>query len=118
MAHNEAHNLLVRDALHALATAGYCCWKNETGVWFEYTVENGKLKKGRPHAYGKTGSGDIIGILHPHGRHMEFEAKTGLGRQRDNQKLHQDFCVERNGGIYILFSSVAELLSELERHRV
>ena len=117
MANNEAHNLLVRDALHALAAAGYCCWKNETGVWFEYTIEKGKLKKGRPHAYGKVGSGDIIGILAPHGRHMEFEAKTGVGCQNDNQNIHQEFCVEKNGGLYILFRSVAELMMELERRR-
>jgi hypothetical protein len=113
MAHNEAHNALVRDALHELAIQGYCCWKNETGCWFDYTVVNGKLKKGRPHPYGKIGSGDIMGILPPTGRHMEFEAKTGTGRQGENQEGHQEFAVERNGGIYILFRSVPELMEKL-----
>jgi len=126
MAHNEAHNALVRDALQELAMAGYTAWKNETGVWFEYTVERGKLKKGRPHKYGKTGSGDIIiilpmmlqfcsGVKRLVGWHIEAEAKTGTGRQSEDQGLHQQFCVEKNGGEYILFRSTAELLAALQK---
>lgn len=124
MAHNEAHNALVKDALEQLALSGYTAWSNQTGVWFEYTIEHGKLKKGRPHKYGKTGSGDIIivlpmivmtasGLKRTIGWHVEAEAKTGLGRQGENQSLHQEFCVERNGGAYILFRDVPFLLAEL-----
>ena len=124
MAHNEAHNALVRDALQELAINDYCAWRNETGVWFDYTIENGKLKKGRPHKFGKDGSADIFIILPVpvifNGRHkiigwhVEAEAKTGAGAQNENQKLHQEFCVERNGGAYILFRDVPFLLNSLK----
>lgn len=117
MAHNEAHNALVRDALQELALRGYCAWKNETGVWFEYSIVQGKLKKGRPHKYGKPGSGDIMGVLPPHGRHMEFEAKTGTGNQNDNQEKHEEHCVRKNCGIYILFRDVPSLMAELEKYK-
>lgn len=111
MANNAAHNELVRRGLEALAVAGYCSWKNETGVWFEYSIVNGELKRGRPHSYGKTGSADIIIVLAPHGRHVEAEAKTGTGKQKQNQKDHQFYCVERHGGAYILFRTVDELMA-------
>ena len=103
----------MRSALQELALQGYCAWKNESGVWFE--------ADGRPHAYGKKGSGDIICILpiiiggRKIGIHAEFEAKTGTGRQNKNQKIHQEFAVERNGGVYILFRTVAELLGEIKK---
>jgi hypothetical protein len=113
MANNEAHTALVRDALQELALQGYTAWQNETGVWFE--------ENGRPHKYGKKGSADIFCILpieiagRKFGVHAEFEAKTGTGRQSKTQKLHQEFVVERNGGIYILFRSVPELLEEIKK---
>lgn len=125
MANNEAHNALVREALQELAIKGYTAWKNETGVWFEYSIVNGNLHRGRPHKYGKTGSGDIFIVLqrkvmidgYPYtiGQHVEAEAKTGTGRQSDNQSDHQKFCVEKNGGVYILFRSVEELLCQLQK---
>jgi hypothetical protein len=116
MAHNDAHNALVREALEALAIAGYTAWRNETGAWFDGVD--------RPHKYGKKGSGDIFIILpvavtwrdqaRVIGWHIEAEAKTGVGRQNKNQKDHQKFVVERNGGIYILFRAAPELLEALE----
>ena len=112
--HNEAHTALVRTALQALATVGHTAWQNETGVWFE--------ENGRPHKYGKKGSADIFCILpiyvqsvgRTFGIHAEFEAKTGTGKQPKHQKLHQEFVVERNGGIYILFRSVDGLLDAIK----
>lgn len=106
MANNEAHNKLVRLTLEQLAINGYSAYKNETGVW--------KDTAGRPHPYGKVGSGDIIIILPPYGKHVEAEAKTGTGRQNKNQKLHQKYVVERNGGSYILFREIPFLLKRLE----
>lgn len=105
MANNEAHNALVAAALQELAIQGFIAWKNETGVWFD--------KNGRPHKYGKVGSGDIIILLPPHGRHVEAEAKTGTGRQSESQKKHQIYCIERVGGVYILFRSVIELIERV-----
>lgn len=110
MAHNEAHNALVRDALQELAINGYTAWRNETGAWID--------DRGIPHKFGKKGSADIILILAPNGRHVEAEAKTGSGAQSKSQKIHQEFVVERNGGAYILFRSTAELLVELEKLKV
>lgn len=122
MAHNAAHNALVKSALEELAINGYTAWESETGVWFE---KNQKGGKGRPHKFGKIGGGDITIIL-PRpalniytgeritiGQHVEAEAKTGSGRQNPNQKKHQEFVVERNAGAYILFRSVEELLCQL-----
>lgn len=106
MAHNEAHNALVRMALQQLAVNGYTAWPQQTGVWF--------TEEGRPVRYGKKGGGDIVIILAPHGKYCEAEAKTGTGRQSENQKKHQEYAVERNGGIYILFRSVDELLNRLQ----
>lgn len=127
MAHNEAHNALVKLALEKLAINGYTAWRHETGVWFEYD-EKAEDKKGRPHKYGKKGHGDITIIIPVLVQvqfasstkrliawHVEAEVKTGTGRQSENQNLHQEFCVERNGGGYILFRDVPYLLAELGR---
>ena len=102
---DNAHTILVYDALQALAKHGYTAWQNNTGAI--------KTDTGRYQKYGKVGSADIMGILQPNGRHMELEAKTGTGRQSKEQKIHQQFVVERNGGLYILFRSVDDLLKQL-----
>lgn len=113
MAHNEAHTALVREALQELALQGYTAWANQTGAL--KTDSGGFLK------FGKVGSADIFCILPIKinnmlfGIHAEFEAKTGTGRQSENQQLHQEFVVERNGGIYILFRSAPELIDEIKR---
>ncbi len=101
MAHNEAHTILVREALQELALQGYTAWPVNTGA--TKTDSGGFIK------FGKTGAADISCILPIQfmgkifGVHCEFEAKTGSAVQRKNQKLHQKFVVERNGGIYIVF---------------
>lgn len=105
MSNNAAHTALVRDALQELAIAGYCAWPNNTGA---VKNENGQFIK-----FGKKGSADIILILPPNGRHVECEAKTGSGVQNKNQKIHQKYVVEKNGGAYIVFRSTAELLAKL-----
>lgn len=117
--HNAAHTALIAEALMELAKAGYTAWKNETGVWFEKKEgESADDKiKGRPHKYGKVGSADIFVILPPFGRHVEAEGKTGRGQQGPKQKLHQAHVVERNGGAYILFRNIPDLLSQLQKLR-
>lgn len=125
MAHNEAHNALVAAALQELAIKGYTAWKNETGVWFDHD-EDAKDNKGRPHKYGKKGSGDIIILLPVMVQfasgakriiawHIEAEAKTGSGVLNKNQRLHKEFCVERNGGVHITFYDVPALLADLAK---
>lgn len=128
MANNQAHNELVRKTLEVLALNNFTAWKNETGVWFDYQLIKGQMIKGRPHKYGKKGSGDIFivlpklvqfasGLKREIGWHIEAEAKTGTGEQSENQNLHQEFCVERNGGAYILFRDPEFLLAEVKRLR-
>lgn len=116
MAHNEAHNALVREALQELAIKGYTAWRSESGAWIE--------DSGRVHKFGKKGGGDITLIVpitiyresdRVIGLHVEAEAKTGTGAQSKNQKLHQEHVVEKNGGVYILFRSVDELLCQLQK---
>lgn len=110
---NEAHTKLVRDALEELALSGYCAWQVNTGA--TKTDSGGFIK------FGKKGAADISAIIPieyqgiKFGVHAEFEAKTGNAVQKKNQKLHQEFVVERNGGIYILFYSVNELINELKK---
>lgn len=111
MAHNqsEEHTALVKAALEALALNGYTAWQTNTGA---YKTDTGGFIK-----YGKKGGGDLTGVLPPHGRHFEGEAKTGNATQTKTQKDHQKYCIEINGGIYILFRSVEALLFELGKFR-
>lgn len=114
---SAAHTALVKASLEDLAINGYTAWQNQTGVWFEKA--DNPNEKGRPHKYGKTGSADIFLILPVLinglliGVHVECEAKTGNAKQGPNQKKHQKYVVERNGGIYFVFHSTAELLEKL-----
>jgi hypothetical protein len=105
---SSAHTRLVREACEWLAMNRIFAWPNQTGA--------AKID-GRFVQYGKLGSGDIIAVLPPHGRHAEFEAKTGQGRQRRGQKEHQR-VVEAQGGCYLVFRSVEDLAGQLERHLV
>lgn len=115
------HTELVKAALEALALKGISAWPNQTGVWFERGVKD---IKGRPHKFGKKGSADIFAIIpvlgtikgksKKVGMHCEFEAKTGKASQNENQEKHQEFVVEKNGGLYIIFRSVDELFEEIQ----
>jgi len=104
---NEKHTKLVHEALVALAKAGYSAWLNNTGG--TKTQSRGWV------TFGKKGSGDILLVLQPFGTHTELEAKTGNAVQRQSQKIHQKYVVEKNGGIYIVFHSVEELLSLIKK---
>lgn len=99
---SDEHSALKKAALEWLAVNGFFAWDNQTG---------GAWRAGRFIRFGKTGSGDLLGVL-PGGRHLEGEAKTGNAEQNSNQKIHQRM-VEKNGGLYILFHSVDELAAQL-----
>src|ERR1700747_470633 len=103
---NDAHTALVREALEKLALGGITAWQVNTGA--HKTQSGGYIK------YGKTGAADICAIIPRKigkviiGQHCEFEAKTGMRAEtqseknksdRKNQRLHQQFVVERNGGL-------------------
>ena len=102
---SAAHTKLVREACEWLATNRYFAWPNQTGA---------AKVDGRFLRYGKPGSGDILLVLGPHGRHAELEAKTGGGTQRKSQKAHQRM-VEARGGLYLVFRSVDDLAAQLRQ---
>lgn len=122
MNNSAAHNELIARALEALAIAGYCAWKTGTGAY--KSEETGTFIK-----YGKKGGADITMIV-PRamsyyngngciketaiGQHVEAEGKTGKAVQRKSQRDHQKFVVEKNGGIYILFHTVDELMEKMK----
>ena len=103
MGSSAEHKQLKNDALEWLATAGYFAWPNETG---------GTFIDGRFMKFGKKGSGDILAVLGPHGRHAEFEAKTGDASQSKGQRVHQSM-VEKRGGLYLVFRSVEDLQQQM-----
>ena len=103
MGSSAEHKQLKNDALEWLATAGFFAWPNEVG---------GAYVKGSFIKYGKKGSGDILCVLGPHGRHAEFEAKTGDADQSKAQKVHQQM-VEKRGGLYLIFRSVEDLQQQM-----
>ncbi|MFO0906806.1 MAG: hypothetical protein U0835_00305 [Isosphaeraceae bacterium] len=103
MGSGAEHKKLKNDALEWLALAGYFAWPNETG---------GGHIDGRFIRFGKPGSGDILAVLGPDGKHAEFEAKTGRAVQRKGQKTHQRM-VEKRGGLYLVFRSVDDLADQL-----
>lgn len=102
----SAHTKLVRDACEWLAMNRIFAWPNQTGA--------AKID-GRFVHYGKLGSGDILAVLPPNGRHAEFEAKTGQGRQQKGQKEHQRMIASQ-GGLYLVFRSVNDLAAQLRYH--
>lgn len=106
MGSSAEHTRLVNQLLEALALAGILAWPNNTGA-IKY--------EGRFLRYGKKGSGDIIAVLPPSGRHAEIEAKTGNATQRKEQKTHQRI-VEKMGGLYIVARSPEDMLEQLARN--
>jgi hypothetical protein len=99
----NAHTQLVNEILVAAsALPATIVWKHNTGV--------GITRAGSILIAGLKGSGDIIGASG--GRPIAIDAKTGTGRQKQNQ---QDFQAawERAGGIYILARSVSDVLAVL-----
>ncbi len=95
------HRELIRAASERLAIDGYFAWPNRTGA---AEIE------GRFIPFGKKGSGDILACVNS--RHMEFEGKTGKAVQSKGQKIHQR-KVEENGGLYLVFHTVDELMDRL-----
>jgi glucose dehydrogenase len=85
-------------------------WKNNTGVARSFDDPDRKIR------YGLTGSGDILGVVAPHGRLLAVEAKTGGGTQSKRQKAFQR-AIESVGGVYVVARSVADARAGLERAR-
>lgn len=86
---HEAHKLFKNHLILALSESGAYVWSNETGVI--------QSKAGHFISYGKKGSADILGVWH--GMFLAVEAKTGSGRQSEQQIIFQQ-QVAKQGGIY------------------
>jgi hypothetical protein len=66
-------------------------------------VETGDIliKNAHPVNFGLKGSGDIAGIIAPHGKLLYIETKYGRYRQTPQQKRFAEM-IRRMGGIYIV----------------
>lgn len=93
---------VVHACLELLYTLGIFAWRNNTGA-----VSIGS----RFMRYGKTGSGDILGMTKT-GQFLAIECKSSIGVQSPAQKLFQ-MQVEKNNGLYFLVTSAAELSEKL-----
>lgn len=95
----HAHSALITAILERFGADPRCrLWKSPTGV-----ASQGE----RTIRFGLPGSADITGILRG-GRRVEIEAKTGAGRQSEQQKRFQAM-VEQFGGCYVLARCVGDV---------
>ena len=94
-----SESVVVAQCLEWLATHRIFAWRNNTGSY--------KTPEGRFVRYGHVGSADILGLL-PDGRFLAVECKTPAGTQSRPQKVFQQI-IRRNGGMYVLARSVADL---------
>lgn len=101
MIRGEAHDLLVKQLVLALAQTRLCrVWEQPTGAAF---------RKGHLIHYGLVGCADISGILRG-GKRIEIEVKTGKAVQTVEQKAFQKIIGDF-GGIYYV---ARDLLSTIE----
>lgn len=93
-----AHEKLLKQCLLELTTAGWFCWKNNSGA----------MKSGnRFQIYGLKGSSDIVGMT-PDGQFVAIEIKTGKAVQNKHQIAFEKAVLKRNG-IYKIIRSYEEL---------
>lgn len=109
--------------LDYLQARGIFAWRNNTGAFAG--EHNGKKRFVR---FGFPGVADILGIIRTEaevgsgihrntfGRFLSIEVKRPGGKQTDDQKAFQE-AVERNGGIYILASSLEDVMEVLGNER-
>ena len=99
---------LVKACLEYLRLIGCYVWRNNTGMLYN--------KVGRPVAFGKVGSSDILGIL-PGGRFLAVECKIGRNPLSRSQQTFLDE-VGRTGGLAIVVrDSVDSLVDRLGPRR-
>ena len=97
----SAHTDLVKQILREFGSReGIRLWVNNAGA--------ARSSTGQVVRFGVPGQADISGILAPHGRRIEIEAKTGSGRQNKNQRKFQAM-IEKHGGLYVLARSVGDV---------
>ena len=94
----HTESAILTDCLHWLKANGVYCWRNNTGASFI----NGTLIR-----YGFIGSADILGLCKS-GRFLAIECKSPGGSQSPAQEVFQGE-VEKNGGLYLLVTSVVQL---------
>lgn len=104
MAENPHTKLVGEILVAASALPATMVWKNNTGKL--------PLPGGGMIVFGLKGSADILGASRGHP--IAIEAKTGTGRQRDQQVKFQR-AWEAAGGLYILARSVEDVLAALDR---
>lgn len=94
--------LLQAKVLEALGKIpGLIFWRNSTG--------RGKALQGGIVQFGKIGSGDILGIVPPHGKFLTIELKMPGEKERPEQITFRKEVVAA-GGIAIVADSVQSVL--------
>ena len=103
---------VVKACLGYARMVGVFAWRNNTGR-MPWTDKTGNR---RSFAFGSKGSPDIIGIMGPDtgeaGRFLAVECKVPGGKQSPDQIAWQAAC-EAHGGLYILATSLDELIEGL-----
>ena len=63
------------------------------------------------------GTADFVGLVQPHGRHIEIECKARTGRSSPDQ-LAREIKVRRLGGVYEVCRSVRDVHAAIEKAKV
>jgi len=99
---------LVKACLEYLRLIGCFVWRNNTGMLYN--------KAGRPVAFGKVGSSDILGML-PGGRFLAVECKVGRGQVTKLQRAFLDEVRVMGGLAIVVRDSVDSLVDRLGPRR-
>ena len=95
---NELNERILK---HLFEVERIWCWRNSVGgTAAEYTKKDGTTKT-RFLQFGKVGSGDIQGYIHPTGRGFFIELKLYPDKQSEEQIGFEKNCI-RTGVVYIL----------------
>ncbi len=105
-ASNKSHKQLVASILALLDAKGIPATESDTGAVFM----GGKPIK---RASGRRGWPDVSAIVPPYGRFVGFEAKTGDGVLRPDQKAVKRE-IEAVGGLYVVARTLQDVLTVLE----
>ena len=100
---------LVKACLQYLRLIGCYVWRNNTGMLYN--------KVGRPVAFGKVGSSDILGIL-PGGRFLAVECKVGRGQLTKSQRTFHDEVTHMGGLALVVRDSIDDLVERLSPMRI
>lgn len=108
MNNTKAHQKLLDDLLFAFGSLpNVRIWPRGVGV--ARALDSNRVVK-----YGIKGETDLDGLVHPSGRRLSIEVKTGSGRLTKEQ-LNFKAMIVMFGGIYIEARSVDQALADFKK---